>query len=130
MQIEHHNPAALHHNAAFTQVVTVKGAERLIFVGGQNAVDATGKIIGDDLATQTGQALRNVIAALAAVNATPEHVVRMAIYMVQGHDAGAAFAAAQLVWGSRPTALTVVTVVALAHPRFLVEVEATAALAD
>ena len=128
MQIEHHNPTSLHRNAAFTQVVTVKGADTLIFVGGQNAVDASGNIIGDDLATQTGQALRNVLAALAAVNATPQHVVRLAIYLVQGRDAGAAFAAAQRVWGSYPTAITVLTVVGLAHPRFLVEVEATAVL--
>src|SRR5438105_7431121 len=118
MQIEHHNPPTLHRNAAFTQVITVKEAGTLIFVGGQNAVDATGNIVGADLRTQTAQALRNVLAALAAVNVTRQQVVRLGIYLVQGQDPREAFVAAQNVWGTCPTATTVLTVVALAHPRF------------
>jgi enamine deaminase RidA (YjgF/YER057c/UK114 family) len=128
MKIEHHNPDTLHRNPAFTQVVTVSGADALVFVGGQNGVDAAGKIVGDTLAAQTEQALRNVLAALAAVNASPEHVVRLAIYLVQGHDAREAFGAAQRVWGMHPTAITVLSVAALANPAFLVEIEATAAI--
>jgi len=128
MEINHHNPPTLHHNPAFTQVVTVKGSSTLVFISGQNAVDATGKIVGDNLAEQTAQALRNVIAALETVNATPRNVVRLAIYLVQGHDARDAFGAARLVWGAHPTAIIVLIVVALANPRFLVEIEATAAV--
>jgi 2-iminobutanoate/2-iminopropanoate deaminase len=128
VKIEHYNPPTLHRNPAFTQVVTVDSASKLIFVGGQNAVDATGNIVGDDLATQTAQALGNVLAALAAVNAGPQHVVRLAIYLTPNHDAREAFSAAQEKWGAHPTAITVLTVAALAHPRFLVEIEATAAV--
>lgn len=130
MKIEHHNPDTLHRNPAFTQLVTIRGANALAFVGGQNGVDAAGNIVGDTLAAQTEQALRNVLGALAAVNASQEHVVRLAIYLVQGHDAREAFAAAQRVWGVHPTAITVLSVAALANPRFLVEIEATAALAQ
>ena len=128
MQIEHHNPPTLHRNPAFTQVVTVKGAGKLIFVGGQNAVDAAGNIVGDDLASQTARALRNVLAALAAVNAAPQDVVRLAIYLTPNHDARDALGSAQRIWGMYPTAVTVLTVAALAHPQFLVEIEATAAV--
>ena len=128
MQIEHHNPPTLHRNPAFSQVVTVEGARKLIFVGGQNAVDATGNIVGDDLAAQTAQALSNVLAALAAVNAGSQHVVRLAVYLTPNHDAREAFSAAQKVWGAHPTAITVLTVAGLAHPRFLVEIEATATI--
>lgn len=130
MQIEHHNPDTLHRNPAFTQVVTVRGANALVFVGGQNAVDAAGTIVGDTLAVQTEQALRNVLAALTAVNARQEQVVRLAIYLVQGHDVREAFGAAQRVWGAHPTAITVLSVAALANPRFLVEIEATAAIGE
>jgi 2-iminobutanoate/2-iminopropanoate deaminase len=130
MKIEHHNPDTLHRNPAFTQVVAVRSANALAFIGGQNGVDAAGSIVGDTLAAQTEQALRNVLGALAAVNASQEHVVRLAIYLVQGHDAREAFAAAQRVWGAHPTAITVLAVAALANPRFLVEIEATAAIGE
>lgn len=130
MKIEHHNPDTLHRNPAFTQVVTVRGANALAFVGGQNAVDAAGNIVGDTLAAQTEQALRNVLAALAAVNARQEHVVRLGIYLVQGQDAREAYAVAQRVWGAHATAITVLSVAALGNPRFLVEIEATAAIGD
>ena len=128
MQIEHHNPPTLHRNPAFAQVVTVKGPSTFVFVGGQNAVDAEGNIVGDNLSAQTAQTLRNVVAALEAVNATPDNVVRLAVYVVQGQDIREAFAAAQPVWGARATAMTVLIVAALANPRFLVEIEATAAI--
>jgi enamine deaminase RidA (YjgF/YER057c/UK114 family) len=130
MKIEHHNPSTLHRNAAFTQVVTVRGANALAFIGGQNGVDAAGSIVGDTLAAQTEQALRNVLTALAAVNASQAHVVRMAIYLVPGYDAREAFAVAQRVWGAHPTAISVLSVAGLANPRFLVEIEATAAIGN
>jgi len=38
LQIDHHNPPTLHRNPAFTQVVTVRGATKLVFVGGQPCV--------------------------------------------------------------------------------------------
>ena len=40
MKIEHLNPETMHRNPAYTQVVTVEGAKKLVYVGGQNAVDA------------------------------------------------------------------------------------------
>jgi len=93
-------------------------------------VDAQGNIVGADLGAQTIQALRNVITALQAANATPRNVVRLVIYLVQGQDVRAAFAAAQSSWGAHPTAITVIIVTGLANPRFLVEIEATAAVED
>jgi 2-iminobutanoate/2-iminopropanoate deaminase len=129
LRIEHHNPPALHRNPAFTQVVTIHGADCLVFVGGQNAVDASGNIVGETLASQTEQALRNVLTALASVNASQEHVTRLGIYFVQGHDPREAYGAAQRIWGAHPTAITVLGVAALGNPSFLVEIEATAAVA-
>jgi 2-iminobutanoate/2-iminopropanoate deaminase len=126
MGIEHVNPPELHRSPAFTQVVTVEGPGKLVHVGGQNAISASGTVVGADLRTQTEQALRNVLAALAAVGATQNHVVRLGIYLVDGHDINQAFAAAQTVWGRHATAITVLRVAGLANPQFLVEIEATA----
>jgi enamine deaminase RidA (YjgF/YER057c/UK114 family) len=128
MKIEHLNPDTLHKNPAFSQAVTVVGPSKLVVVGGQNAVDAAGNIVGDDLGTQTEQALRNVLAALEAAGASQKDVVRLGIYVVQGQDVAEGYAAAQRVWGMHATAITVLFVAALGHPQFLVEIEALAAV--
>jgi enamine deaminase RidA (YjgF/YER057c/UK114 family) len=128
MKIEHLNPETLHRNPAFSQAVTVEGPSKLVIVGGQNAVDAAGNIVGDDLGTQTEQALRNVLAALEAAGASQRNVVRLGIYVVQGQDVAEGYAAAQRMWGMHATAITVLFVAALGHPQFLVEIEALAAV--
>ena len=128
MKLTHLNPDSLHKNPAFTQAVTVEGSAKLVFVGGQNAVSVDGKVVGTDLETQTAKALENVLAALAAAGATQENVVKLTIYIVQGHAVASAFAAAQRVWGRHATAITVLLVAGLANPQFLVEIEAIAAV--
>jgi enamine deaminase RidA (YjgF/YER057c/UK114 family) len=128
MKLEHLNPDTLHKNAAFSQAITVEGPGKLVFVGGQNAVDAGGNIVGGDLGTQTEQALRNVLAALEAAGATREDVVKLGILVVQGQDIMEGFAASQRVWGTHATTLSFAFVAGLAHPQYLVEIEAIAAV--
>jgi 2-iminobutanoate/2-iminopropanoate deaminase len=127
MKIEHINPAALYSNAAFSQAVSVDGARKLVFVGGQNGVTGDGTML-DGLEAQSEQAIGNVVEALKAAGALPENVVRLAVYLVQGQDVRAAFGAAQKIWSVNPTAVTVLIVAGLANPQALIEVEATAAL--
>ncbi len=128
MKVEHLNPGGLHANPAFTQVVTVEGPAKTVYVGGQNAVDAAGNIIGSDLETQAVQALQNVQTALAAAGASLVDVVKWNIYVVAGHPLGGAFAAAQQTWGRQPNppTISVLIVAGLANPQFLVEIEAIA----
>jgi enamine deaminase RidA (YjgF/YER057c/UK114 family) len=128
MNIEHLNPEGMAKNPAFSQAVVVTGAEKLIFVGGQNGLRADGTMAGSTMREQSAQALRNVIAALEAAGASQENVTRLGIYMVQGQDAREGFAAAQEVWGLHATAITGYFVAGLARPDALVEVEATAVL--
>jgi len=128
MKITHLNPDTMHKNPAFSQGVSVEGAAKMIYVGGQNAVDSEGKVIGDDVATQTEQAFKNVLAVLAAAGATQENVVKLTIHLLQGGPIEQAFGAAQRVWGRHPTAISVLQVAALANPRFLVEIAAIAAI--
>lgn len=128
MNITHHNPDTLFKNPAFSQAVTVDGAAKIVYVGGQNGVHADGTMAGDDLGTQAEQALKNVLEALKATGASQDNVVKLTIYVVQGQDIRPAFAAAQTVWGMHPTAITVLVVAGLANPQALVEVEAVAAV--
>jgi len=127
--VEHINPPGLLQSPAFSQVVTVTGPVRTVYVGGQNAVTAEGEMVGvGDVAAQTEQVMANVQTALAAGGADLGHVVRWTVYLVQGQDLGAGFAAFQRAWGDRsdPPLVTVAVVAGLAHPQALVEVEAMA----
>lgn len=128
-QIRYLNPATLHTNPAFSQLVVATGPAKTIYVGGQNAVDLAGNVVGaDDLAAQTRQIFANLEAALAAAGAGLEHIVHWKIYLVQGQPLEPAFAVFQQVWGRRPNppAITMLIVAGLANPAFLAEIDAIA----
>ena len=128
-QVQYLNPDSLNKNPAFSNVVVVSGPVKTVYVGGQDAVDASGAIIGKgDLKAQTEQVLKNIQAALAAAGAQPEHVIKWNIYVVQGQSLVAGFEAFQRVWGNppNPPAVTMAFVAGLAHPDFLVEMDAIA----
>lgn len=126
MTLTHLNPESLHRNPAFSQGVLVEGPGALLFVGGQNGVDASGTVVSDDIREQTAQALRNLLAVLESVGASQEHVAKLTIYVVAGADIGAGFEASQEVWGYHATAITVPIVAGLGVPGALVEIEAIA----
>ncbi len=131
--IEYLNPDNLHKNPAFTNVVAVTGPVKTIYVGGQDAVDASGTIIGKgDLKAQTEQILKNIEAALAAGGARLEHVIKWNLYVVQGQSLQAGFEAFQRVWGTRPNPPTIsfMFVAGLAHPDFLAEMDAIAVVPE
>ena len=130
-QIEHINPDGLSKNPAFTNVVTVTGPVKMVYVGGQDAVDSFGKIVGrGDIKLQTEQVLNNLQVALKAGGAGLEHIVKWNIYVVQGQSLQAGFEAFQRVWGHRPNppAISMAFVSGLANPDFLVEMDAIAAV--
>ena len=116
------DPEGVPSNPAFAQGMLVP-AGPLLFIGGQNGVDADGNLL-DGLGPQTEQALRNVLAVLAAAGAGPEHVAKMTIYLAVDVDPNDAYAASAKVW----TARTAVTVLSVTPGRAgaLVEIEAVA----
>jgi enamine deaminase RidA (YjgF/YER057c/UK114 family) len=128
-QVEFLSPDDLHRNPAFTNVVAVTGPAKTVYVGGQDAVDQTGAIVGTgDLRAQTEQVLKNIRAALAAAGAEPRHVIKWNLLVVEGQDLRAGFEAFQRVWGVQPNppAITMAFVSALANPEFLIEMDAIA----
>ncbi len=128
-QVQHINPDDLPKNPAFTNVIVVTGQVKTIYIGGQDAVNAAGAIVGKgDIQQQTEQVLNNLQAALKAGGAGVEHVVKWNIYLVQGQPLQLGFQVFQRVWGRRPNppAITVMIVAGLANPDFLVEMDAIA----
>jgi len=131
--IQHINPDGMHKNPAFTQVISVQGPGKTIYVGGQDSVNAKGEIVGKgDLAAQTEQVMQNLQAALEACGAGFEHVVKMNIYLLHGQDLRTGFVASQKYLGhlKNPPAISGLMVAGLAHPDFLVEVDAIAFLPE
>jgi enamine deaminase RidA (YjgF/YER057c/UK114 family) len=123
------NPDSLNKNPAFTNVVVVEGNVKTVHIGGQDAVNASGEIVGKgDIVAQTEQVLANLRAALAAGGAEPEHIIKWNVYIVEGQPLQAGFGAFQNAWPEvpNPPAITGVIVSALAHPDYLVEMEAVA----
>lgn len=129
--VQHLNPDGLSKNPAFTQAIAVTGAAKTIYIGGQDAVDASGKIVGKgDIKAQTEQVLENIQMALAAAGAGLEHVVKWNLCIVQGQPLQPGFEVFQRVWGRRPNppTITMAYVAGLANPDFLLEIDAVAVL--
>ncbi len=127
------NPDGLFKSPAFTQVVVTRGNVRTVYVGGQDAVDAAGNIVGKgDIGKQTEQVLKNVETALAAGGAGLEHLVKCNVYLLQGQSLQPGFQAFQRWWGQRPNppAITGMFVAGLANPDFLVEMDAVAVVPE
>jgi enamine deaminase RidA (YjgF/YER057c/UK114 family) len=133
-RVELLSPDGLVKNPAFSNVAVVSGPVRTIYVGGQDAVTADGEIVGKgDLAAQSARICANIETALAAVGAGLEHVVKWNVFLVEGQDVAAGFAAYQRVWGDRqspPPLITFAFVKALAHPDFLAEMDVIAVVPD
>lgn len=104
----------------------------VLFVAGQIGWDAAQRLVSDDFAEQTRQALENIAAVLREGGARPEHVARMTWYVTdkQAYLAAqrAIGAAYRAVFGDHYPAMTLVEVADLLEPGALVEIEATAVL--
>jgi enamine deaminase RidA (YjgF/YER057c/UK114 family) len=130
---QHINPDTLAKNPAFSQAIITQGPGKTIYIGGQDALDAKGTLIGKgDLEAQTRQVMQNVQAALEACGCTFDHVVKMGIYLVLGQDLRPAFEVARQFMdkSKEQPAVTGFMVPALAHPDYLLEVDAIAFLPE
>jgi enamine deaminase RidA (YjgF/YER057c/UK114 family) len=124
------NPEELHSNPAFTQAVRIPAGHDLIVIGGQNGVDSSGRVVSDDIAGQTRQALSNLQVCLQEAKTDLDHVVRWSIMIKDGAPLLEGFAAFMEIWGQRsnPPALSVAMVSGFAVPGALCEIEALAAV--
>ncbi|MGI5132096.1 RidA family protein [Pseudonocardia sp. CA-107938] len=129
MPVRHINPEGLHRSPAFSQAVVVEQPAKTIYIGGQNGVDADGKVVGPTVGEQSRQAFANIATILAGEGATLADVVHWRIATVEGTSFDEGVAAFQEVWNRAdpPPAITVHVVSALG-PGLLVEIDAVAAV--
>jgi enamine deaminase RidA (YjgF/YER057c/UK114 family) len=74
------NPQSLAPPSGFAHAV-VAAPGRLVFLGGQTSHDREGVCRGETLVEQFDLALRNVVEALRAAGARPEHLVSVQIFV-------------------------------------------------
>ncbi|MFI6417835.1 RidA family protein [Streptomyces sp. NPDC050842] len=130
-EIRRVNPEGLHATPGYHHVTVVE-AGRTAYLAGQCPLGADGELAGDDVDTQVDQVVANALAALAAVGATPDRVVRSVIYVVS--DERPVLAAvwqrlnASALGPAFTTASTLLGVAQLGFPGQRVELDLTAAL--
>ncbi|WP_266167980.1 RidA family protein [Dyella subtropica] len=126
--IHHLNPAGLSKPTGYTHVVEVPNTGRTLYLSGQIALDAQGKLIGaGDFAKQADQVFANIKTALEASGASFDNVVKLNMYVTDMSQLQALRTARDKYINTRhPPASTLVEVSKLAREGLLLEIEAVA----
>ena len=121
------NPEGLVRPAAYTQLVEVAGACRMLYVSGQLGTTSDGKLAGADFRAQAEQVFANLKTALAAVGASFADVVKVSSFLADiAHLPILREVRARHLDAAAPPASTTIAVSGFAIPGALLEVEAVA----
>jgi enamine deaminase RidA (YjgF/YER057c/UK114 family) len=126
------NPESLGAPKGWNNGMLAPAGGRVLFVAGQTARDATGKVPPAGLVNQWARALENVLSVVREAGGGPESVGRMTVYVTDL----AAYRAGQgplgEIWrrlmGRHYPAMALVEVKGLVDENAMVEIEATAVL--
>ena len=127
------NPPELAPAVGFAHAV-VAAPGRLVHLGGQTAQGPDGGIVGSTVVDQWDAAAANLVAALAAVGATPEHLTSIVVYTTAMAEYRASLGELGRVYrrhlGRHYPAMALLGVAELFDPAALVELVATAVIPD
>ena len=102
-KINYINPENMASPRGYSHAISVTGSHQTIYIGGQNAVDKKGNIIGkDNLKKQTEQVLNNIENILKESDGNLENVIKFNIYLVQGQNPQDGFEVFQEKWENNP----------------------------
>jgi 2-iminobutanoate/2-iminopropanoate deaminase len=117
-------------NGVFSQATTVEATGRLVFVSGMTARQPDGGIAGvGDVREQTRQVCENVKAAVEAAGGTLADVCRVDVYVRNMEDFATIHEVRAQYFTEPLPASTMVEVSKLAHPDYLIEINAIAVIA-
>ena len=112
---------------AYTQVVTVSGTGKTIFVAGQLARDPEGNCVGKgDMRAQMEQVFQNLDRCLKAAGATWADVVKTNTFVTDFDEFQKCGDVRMRYFGVATPTSTTVGVTRLAGPDFMIEIEAVA----
>lgn len=123
-------PTTLAPAPGYSQVVVQAPSARTVYVSGQIALDASGRLVGKgDFRAQAQQVFENIKTALAAIGADFSHVMKLNIYVLDHTQLPLLREVRdQYVNTQAPPASTLVEVRSLALDDLMIEVEAIASL--
>jgi len=126
------NPVELGAPRGYSNGMLAPAGGRLLCVAGQIGWNSDQTLVGEDFVAQFEQALANAVTVVRSAGGTPEHVVRLTMYVVDRHEYLAELseigAAYRKCMGSHYPVMALVEVSALLEPGAKVEIEATAVL--
>jgi NAD(P)-dependent dehydrogenase (short-subunit alcohol dehydrogenase family) len=124
------NPEELGAPRGWNNGLLARGSGRTLFIAGQTARDASGRVAAADFVTQFDRALGNVLAVLREAGGGPGDVGRFTIYVTDVAEYRASLEPLGKVYRNRMgrhyPAMALVEVASLVDPQAKVEIEATA----
>jgi reactive intermediate/imine deaminase len=127
-RLRHLNPPALSTPTGYTHVVAPQRG-RLVFIAGQVSADKAGNVVGKgDFKAQSKQVFENLKAAVEAAGGTMGDVAKINVYVTDLSQLAAIREVRQQYFAANPPASTLIQVVALARPEYLLEIEAILAV--
>ena len=130
MALEIVRPDGLDTPQTYSHVIVATGG-RLVFIAGQMSDDPQGNLVHPgDLAAQARQVFANLGRALAAAGARPDQVARLGIHVVDHRVEYLPIieAARVTMFGDHKPTDTLLGVLRLAAPGYLIEVDAIAVI--
>lgn len=131
MSLDRENPGELARPAGFSHAVRASGTTT-VYLAGQTALDAGGRVVGDGIVAQFEQSLGNLVAALRAAGGEPHDLASMTVYIVDMDDYKAHSKEIGTVWrrlvGTEYPAMAAIGVPRLWDIEALVELQAVAEL--
>jgi enamine deaminase RidA (YjgF/YER057c/UK114 family) len=114
---------------SYSQAVKVTGAQTLLFLSGQVAYDEKGNPAHrGDFVAQARAVFRAIKAQVEAGGGSMASIVKLNTYLTDIRHRADLLPVREEVFGKKMPASTLVGVAALAHPDWLIEVEAIAVL--
>jgi 2-iminobutanoate/2-iminopropanoate deaminase len=122
--IERYNAPGVFDPPTYTQAIKVSGAQSVLFISGQVAYDKDGGVAhrGD----VKGQAREAIKALVEAQGGTLANVVKLTTYVLDVRYRPDLASVREEFFGKKGPASTLIQVPALAHPDWLIEIEAIA----
>jgi reactive intermediate/imine deaminase len=125
-RLRHLNPPALSTPTGYTHVVAPQRG-RLVFIAGQVSADKSGAVVGArDFKAQARQVFENLKAAVEAAGGGMADIAKINVYVTDMSQLAAMREVRQQYFSANPPASTLVQVVSLARPEYLLEIEAIA----